>query len=103
MLIAHPLILAILTAWGTWSLKYQHAIPREGIYVVGAVLTAQFLWMTARAVAPLEMVRFKSRTGIVIFDVVKEKDQAVEFEQFVAALCAAIRGGAGGRGQGEYC
>lgn len=54
--------------------------------LVGSVLSA------IRGITPVEVVIFKNTSGRVQFDLVKEKKQANEFEEFVAKLTSAITG-----------
>jgi hypothetical protein len=70
-----------------------------GIYVMivefCAMVIASSLWAAIRGIAPVEAVIFGNTSGKVQFDLVKEKNQAREFEEFVAKLCASIRGEVG--------
>jgi len=60
------------------------------VEVFGSMFIVISLWGAARFIRPLEIVRFKNRSGARLFDVIKEKDQAVEFEQFIEDLQRAI-------------
>lgn len=90
-MILFPLALAFLTAFATWILRF---LPKD-VYDVAAMLGGTFvicfLWAAIRGVPPIELVRFRTKSGVSVFDVIKEKDQASEFEEFVEKLRATIK------------
>lgn len=49
------------------------------------------LWTAIRNVAPIELVTFGSKSGVPVFEVIKDSQQADGFEMFVAALKSRIR------------
>jgi hypothetical protein len=50
------------------------------------------VWSAIRGFAPVEVVIFRNTNGKIQFDLVKEKKQAKEFEEFVRRIVTAICG-----------
>lgn len=65
---------------------YQLVVEFLGMIIFVAI------WSAIRGIAPVEVVIFRNTSGKVQFDLVKEKKQAKEFEDFVSRLTSAIRG-----------
>jgi hypothetical protein len=61
------------------------------IALVGGVTTLALLWTAAKNVAPIDLVTFRNKSGMPLFDVIKEENQAKEFDAFIAKLTAMIR------------
>jgi hypothetical protein len=68
-----------------WGL-YIYVVYLSGTWIVVSVCQA------IRGIPPVEVVVFKNTNGKAQFDLVKEKKQSREFEEFVAKLTSAIRG-----------
>ena len=54
------------------------------------MFAAACLWVAVRNIAPIELVAFRNNCGMPVFEIVKEKCQAKEFEDFVALLVNTI-------------
>lgn len=67
----------------------------EPLILVGVMLAAGFSWTALRNLMPIELVTFRTKEGVPAFDVIKDKRQAAEFEQFIARLSDRIRSQAG--------
>ncbi len=67
------------------------------VYVaeIAGILIGVSLWQAILGIPPIEIVMFKNTNGRAQFDLVKEKKQAKEFEEFVAKLASTIRGETG--------
>ncbi len=70
----------------------QHLVALFITFMVGGLLCLLL------GVRRIELVRFKSKAGVGLLDVVKAGPRKSEFEEFVAALQARIKGAAGEKG-----
>lgn len=91
VMIGLPLAVACVTALLTWSLRFQQTVPYEPLLLIGAIVTAGFIWTAFQNLAPIEFVTFRSKSGVPVFDVVKAKNQATDFEEFVSRLEGSVR------------
>jgi hypothetical protein len=100
-LVAMPLgIAAAILAVARAISERNHAIS-EIVEIFAVCFVVPLLWKAIKGFAPLEIVRFRNRSGAVLFDIVKEKEQAAECDQFVAEICARIRIANGTRSSGN--
>lgn len=93
-LIIVPLIVVILISACFYAVVRLDILPPDILPVARLsfiTFIVTVLWLTIKGFVPIEIVRFRSRQGIVLFDVVNEKRQSKEFEQFVTELCERIR------------
>ena len=84
-----PLCFAVLLTVATRALLHQQVVPKQ-MSIWSGMFIPVFLWMAFRGLPPVELRRFRSRKGDVLFDVVREKNQAQEVDEFLTELRAAI-------------
>jgi hypothetical protein len=101
-LIQRPLVAACFVLFMIRSLSF---LP-SGLYALVveflAFIIVVFVLTAIRGITPFEVVIFKNTSGRAQFDLVKEKNQAKEFEEFVANIESAIRGEVGSTSTGIH-
>ncbi len=69
----------------------QTLIPRAIFGLLALIFASPGLGVLFRFSRPIEVEQFKSRaTGVVAFDIIREKKKAAEFDCFVTALRTAV-------------
>jgi hypothetical protein len=85
-----PLALAVLVTLATRALLVQQTVPKYFAIWTGMCIPL-FLWQAFRGLPPVELRRFRNRKGEVVFDVVREKTQARDVDDFIADLRMQIK------------
>lgn len=85
VMVAFPLGIAIVTA------LLALLVPFPPVSLIAGMFTLGFFWAAIRNAMPIELVTFRDRTGIPVFEVLKGENQDIEFERFIADLTTAIR------------
>jgi hypothetical protein len=66
------------------------SVPGIVLVCIAAFVASPALIVLFRFSRPLEIERFKSHAGVILFDVIREKKQAAEFDAYIQMLRAAI-------------
>jgi len=85
-----PLVLATGVAIAIQAILVRTSMIREIIAGVGIAVIIVLIWRALMGLAPVECVRFRSKQGAVLFDIVRETKQAEDFERFVSALLSRL-------------
>jgi len=85
VMVAFPLGIATITA------LLALLVPYPPVTLIAGMFTLGFLWAAIRNAMPIELVTFRDRSGVPIFEVIKGERQEIEFEKFIADLTTAIR------------
>ena len=89
-LVVIPLVIGFLSMLGLQLGLRQQAIPKMAVTIPALFLVVLSLWHVIKGFAPLVVIRFRNKRGEVIFDIVKDRGQADEFEEFVGKLRSEI-------------
>jgi len=68
----------------------QRAVPPFVIALIAMVLALPGIAILFRFSTPIEVETFRSRSGIVVFDLIREKKQAADFDAYVEILRKAV-------------
>jgi hypothetical protein len=81
------LFIACVVALGISAFRFLPSILFAYVAICGAIIIGKSLWAAIGSLAPLEVIRFQSKSsGLMLFDIVKERAQAAECDQFVDVL-----------------
>jgi hypothetical protein len=90
VLVTFPLAIAATISILIRGLVARTVVPCGIILIPGCLLVGYFLFQAVKGISPVEIIRFRNRQGIVLFDVVKEASQAAEFEEFISEVLSKL-------------
>jgi hypothetical protein len=88
---AAPFSVACSAGLFIWFLMTRAEVANMFSVLVSSMIAVWFMWIAFRNLEPIEMVTFKNRSGIPIFDIIKNRSDGDEFEDFVAKFTAILK------------
>jgi len=87
-----PLILAGLASLAAWQLFGRSTFANVLAMLVVTLIPAS-LWHMIRGLEPIEIARFKDKSGAIVFELYRPRKAAFAYDEFVTALRKGIREG----------
>ena len=77
-------------AVATWRLRFLPPLLYTVVATAGIIWSIGAMWGAMRFIRPLELLRFRDRRGVIAFEILKEQDQATDFDAFIEDLRRVI-------------